>query len=123
MELSSQHCVPCEGKIPAMSEDNEDTYIQQIKGWELLREGTHKIRKEFKFEDFKEAMAFVNKIAAIAESEGHHPDIYIYYNKVVLELFTHAVKGLFQNDFIMASKIDDILKQPTSKKGKSRKTK
>ncbi|HME56179.1 MAG TPA: 4a-hydroxytetrahydrobiopterin dehydratase [Candidatus Lokiarchaeia archaeon] len=123
MELSNQHCVPCEGNIPAMSEDDEDAYIQQITGWELLREGTHKIRKEFEFEDFKESMEFVNKIASIAESEGHHPDIYIFYDKVVLELYTHAVKGLFQNDFIMAAKIDEVLNMPAPKKGKNRKTK
>jgi len=122
VSLTSLHCIPCEGKIPAMADDEEDSYIQQIQGWELLREGMHKIRKEFKFENFTKAMAFVNQVALIAEAEGHHPDIYIYFNKVVLELFTHAVKGLFQNDFILASKIDEILNKPASKKGKSRKT-
>ena len=94
--------------MPAMSDDEEDSYLEQVEGWELLREATHKIRKAFRFKDFKEAMEFVNKVAAIAEEEGHHPDIYIYYNKVVLELYTHAVNGLFQNDFILAAKIDAV---------------
>ncbi|MBN2151377.1 MAG: 4a-hydroxytetrahydrobiopterin dehydratase [Candidatus Lokiarchaeota archaeon] len=107
--LTEKHCVPCEGRIPAMSEADEDNYIAQVKGWQLLREGTHKIQKEFKFKDFKGSMGFVNKVAAIAEEEGHHPDIYIYYNKVVLELYTHAVRGLFENDFIIAAKVDAIL--------------
>jgi len=120
VELSSKHCIPCEGKIPAMADEDEDKYVKEIKDWELNREGIHKLRKEFNFKDFKEAMAFVNQVADIAEYEGHHPDIYIYYNKVVLELYTHAVKGLFQNDFIMASKFNDLMKKqsPPAKKKK-----
>jgi 4a-hydroxytetrahydrobiopterin dehydratase len=114
MGLTEKHCVPCEGTIPAMSEAGEDKFIAQVKGWQLLREDIHKIRKEFKFKDFKGSMDFVNKVASIAETEGHHPDIYIYYNRVVLDLYTHAVKGLFDNDFILAAKVDDIL----TKKGK-----
>lgn len=74
----------------------------------LIRDGTHKIRKQFKFKDFKKAMEFVNEVADLAESEGHHPDIKIVYNKVQLDLFTHAVGGLSENDFIMASKINKI---------------
>nr|MDO8086141.1 4a-hydroxytetrahydrobiopterin dehydratase [Candidatus Sigynarchaeum springense] len=115
MELSEKHCVPCEGTIPAMSDADEDKYIVQVKGWQLLRDGTHKIRKEFKFKDFKGSMDFVNKVATIAEGEGHHPDIYIYYNKVVLDLYTHAVKGLFDNDFILAAKIDGLVTKKAKK--------
>jgi 4a-hydroxytetrahydrobiopterin dehydratase len=115
MGLTEKHCVPCEGMIPAMSEVDEDKFIAQVKGWQLLREGMHKIRKEFKFKDFNGSMDFVNKVAAIAEAEGHHPDIYIYYNKVVLELYTHAVRGLFDNDFILAAKVDDILAKKVKK--------
>ncbi len=115
MELEEKHCVPCEGMIPAMSEADEDMYIARVKGWQLLRDGMHKIRKEFKFKDFKGSMDFVNKVAGIAEGEGHHPDIYIYYSKVVLELYTHAVKGLFENDFILAAKVDAILAKKAKK--------
>ena len=68
----------------------------------------HSIKKKFKFEDFKQAMVFVNKVADLANSEGHHPDIYIFYSIVEIELYTHAVKGLSENDFIMAAKMDKI---------------
>jgi 4a-hydroxytetrahydrobiopterin dehydratase len=93
-----------------MSIIDEDKNMKKIKDWILDREGTHKINKQFEFKDFKETMVFVNKVADIAEAEGHHPDIYIYYNKVKLELYTHAVKGLFLNDFIVAAKIDALEK-------------
>jgi 4a-hydroxytetrahydrobiopterin dehydratase len=120
MALMEKHCVPCEGNIPAMAAADEDVFIKQVKDWQLIREGIHKIRKEFTFKDFKAAVEFVNKAAIIAEAEGHHPDIYIYFNKVVLELFTHAVKGLFENDFIMAAKMDDILsKKAGNRSGES----
>ena len=68
----------------------------------------HKLKKKFSFKNFKEAMDFVNAIAEIAEQECHHPDIYIVYNKVDIELYTHAVNGLSESDFIMAAKIDDL---------------
>lgn len=70
--------------------------------------GVHTIEKRFKFKDFAEAMKFVNKAAEIAEEEGHHPDIKISWNRVTLQLTTHAIKGLSENDFIMAAKIDKI---------------
>lgn len=73
--------------------------------WELKED---KIEREFKFKDFKEAMVFVNKVAEIAEGEGHHPDMEIKYNKVEIELSTHAIHGLSENDFIVAAKIDKL---------------
>lgn len=106
--LKEQKCVPCEGGLPAMPEEDEDEYIKKISEWELDRSGIHKIKRTFEFKNFKEAMKFVNKVAEIAEEDGHHPDIYIYYNKVELELYTHAVQGLFKNDFIVAAKINEI---------------
>jgi len=66
------------------------------------------ISKELRFKDFKETMAFTNKIADIAEDEGHHPDMQVSYGKLVVELTTHAIKGLSQNDFIIAAKIDEL---------------
>ncbi len=110
MDLVNKKCVPCEGKLKAMSITEEGKYIREhsVAGWTLVREGTHKLQKTFVFDDFIGAMAFVNKVARVAEEEGHHPDIYIYYNKVVLELYTHAVKGLFENDFILAAKINAL---------------
>jgi len=107
-ELVKKHCVPCEGGTPPMSIEDEDRYIKEVPSWTLDREDIHRIKKSFKFKDFKDAMSFVNKVAEIAEEEGHHPNICIFYNRVQLELYTHAIKGLFENDFIMAAKIDEI---------------
>ena len=111
-DLTKKHCVPCEEGGNPVSNEKEDEMLKQVQhdngGWILVRDGTHKITKQFKFEDFKKAMEFVNKIADLAESEGHHPNIKLAYNKVSLELFTHAVGGLSENDFIMASKINGI---------------
>ncbi len=89
-----------------MTNEDEDKYIAQVSEWELNRGATHKLEREFKFKNFKTALAFVNKVGAIAESEGHHPDIHIYYSKVLLELYTHAIGGLSENDFIIAAKIN-----------------
>jgi len=103
--------VPCEGGIPPLVEGKENEYLKEVEGWSLIREGIHRIKKEFYFEDFKEAMKFVNKVADLAEEEGHHPNIYIFYDEVVLELHTHAIKGLHLNDFVMAAKINAIEKE------------
>jgi 4a-hydroxytetrahydrobiopterin dehydratase len=108
-DLTKKHCIPCEGGDPAVSDEKEDEFKKQVPQWILLRDGTHRLRRQFKLKNFKEAMAFVNKIAEVAESEGHHPDIYIFYNKVQIDLFTHAVGGLSENDFIMAVKIDRLV--------------
>lgn len=112
MDLTRKHCVPCEGGTPPLSNDREDEMLKLIQhdneGWLLLRDGTHRIRRMFTFKNFKSAMEFVNKVADLAESEGHHPDIKIVYNKVQLDLFTHAVGGLSENDFILAAKINSL---------------
>ncbi len=108
MDLSAKHCVPCKGGAPPLSDSEEDRYIKEAPSWILIRDGVHRIKREFIFKGFRGAMGFVNKVADIADSEGHHPDIYIFYNKVQLELFTHAAHGLLENDFIVAAKIDRI---------------
>ncbi len=115
MDLTQKHCVPCEGGTPPLPDEKENKLIKEledpvrVQDWILVRDGTHKLTRQFKFKNFKEAIAFVNKVADLAEAEGHHPDIKIVYNKVQLDLFTHAVGGLSENDFIMASKINLIL--------------
>lgn len=112
MDLTQKHCVPCEGGMPPLPDKEEDALKVQVPDWILLRgDGTiqvHKLRKQFIFKNFKEAISFVNKVAEIAEEEQHHPDIYVFYNKVQLELYTHAVGGLSENDFIMAAKINTV---------------
>lgn len=111
MDLTQKHCVPCEGGDPPVSSEKEKELQLQVPDWLLLDDGTHKLRRQFTLKNFKDAISFVNKIAEVAEQEGHHPDIYIYYNKVQIDLFTHAVGGLSENDFIMAAKIDELVKQ------------
>jgi len=105
--LSDQRCIACEGGVPLLTSERIEELKSKLKTpWEVIE--NKKIRREFKFADFKEAMVFVNKIAEIAESEGHHPDLRISYNQVQIELWTHAVNGLSKNDFILAAKIEKI---------------
>ncbi len=82
-------------------------YTDEVFGWELAKDAK-KISKEFKFKDFIGAINFVERVADVAEEEGHHPDIHIHYNKVLLELWTHAIGGLSVNDFIVAAKVNAI---------------
>ncbi len=107
-DLSIAKCVPCEGNVPRMLPNEIAEYQKQISPeWKVL--DNIKLQREFHFKNFKESMEFVNKVAKIAESEQHHPDIYIFYSVVKIELWTHVISGLFKNDFIMASKIDKLV--------------
>jgi 4a-hydroxytetrahydrobiopterin dehydratase len=106
-ELFKQHCVPCEGGVAPLTKADAEETMKHIPGWTLAEDGK-KISRDFLFADFKEAMVFVNKVAEIAEAEGHHPDIAIWWNKVKLELSTHAIDGLSTNDFIVSAKINAL---------------
>lgn len=88
-----------------MEKDEVAKHLQELDGWELE---DIKIRKTFKFDDFAGSMAFVSKLAAVAEEQGHHPDMAIHYNKVEITLWTHSIGGLSINDFILAAKIDEV---------------
>jgi 4a-hydroxytetrahydrobiopterin dehydratase len=106
IHLSDKRCVACEGGVPPMAHEEAKKMMAELNSdWELKED---KIEREFKFKDFKEAMTFVNGVAEIAEGEGHHPDMEIKYNKVEIELTTHAIHGLSENDFIVAAKIDKL---------------
>ena len=100
--------MPCEGGQRPMSAQEAESYVAQVAGWRLVEGEKLKIAREVKFKDFVKAMAFVNRIASVAEEEGHHPDFCVSWNRVKLELFTHAIGGLSENDFIMAAKIDAL---------------
>ena len=104
-DLSRKFCVACEAGTPPMSREEAEEMALQVPGWELEE---NRLIRRFRFKDFREAMVFVNRVADLAESEGHHPDIYISWNRVRLELTTHAIKGLSENDFIIASKVSDL---------------
>lgn len=105
--LLNQKCVPCEGGVEPLSRADAEDYLAEVSGWTMDSEAK-KISKEFKYQDFIGAINFVERVADVAEMEGHHPDIHIHYNKVTLELWTHAINGLSQNDFIVAAKVDQV---------------
>ncbi len=108
-QLASLKCVPCRGGTPPLTDSRINEMMPAVPSWTRIKqEGIDKIQKSFKFKGFKTAVAFVNRVADIAEEQGHHPDILIEWNKVTLTLWTHAIKGLFDNDFIMAAKIDEL---------------
>ncbi len=107
MDLLNKKCVPCEGGTKPMTKEESQKYIAEVLGWGVIQDGK-KISKEFVFPDFVQAIRFIDKIAEIAEQEGHHPDLHIFYNKVRIELSTHAIGGLSENDFILAAKINAL---------------
>ena len=113
MELNTKKCVPCEGLSDPLKNEEEDKFLDEISGWSIDRVGEHKIRKEYKLPHFRDSMVFVNEIADLSENEGHHPNITILFNVVKIEIFTHAINGLSENDFILAAKIDEIFKTKT----------
>lgn len=105
MDLSQKKCVPCEGGTKPLAPDKISEYVKAVNPqWQVIENKS--IKRKYKFKDFRQSLDFVVKVANLAESEGHHPDITINYNKVTLELTTHAIGGLSENDFIMAVKID-----------------
>ena len=106
-DLASKKCIPCEGGVEPLKLNQAEEYLKQInRGWKIV-EGK-RIEREFKFKNFKEALEFVNKVGEIAEAEGHHPVVEFSWGWVRLKLWTHAIGGLFDNDFILAAKIDRI---------------
>ncbi len=107
MNLANKHCVPCEGTEKPFDQEKINAYKPALSlPWDVIEE--KKLSHQFKFKNFSEAIAFVDKIVPVAEGEGHHPDLHIYYNKVLVELWTHAIGGLSENDFIMALKIEGL---------------
>jgi 4a-hydroxytetrahydrobiopterin dehydratase len=106
--LSSKSCVPCRGGVPPLSPNDAARYLAETPAWRLEENGT-RLGRRFEFRDFVGAMQFVNRVAEVAEQQGHHPDIAIHWNRVDLVLWTHKIGGLHENDFILAAKIDRLL--------------
>ncbi len=106
-DLTLKVCVACEGGVPPLTEAEALVYMPQVSGWEPDA-AWKKIERTWTFKDFAEALHFVNRVAECAEKEGHHPDITIRWNKVLLSLTTHAIGGLSENDFILAAKINKL---------------
>jgi 4a-hydroxytetrahydrobiopterin dehydratase len=105
--LAAKHCVPCEGGTPPLDARSVESYLRQVQGW-TVTDGGKKIAKSFRFDNFVQAVDFVNAITPVAEAEGHHPDLVVRWGEVRVELWTHAAGGLTENDFILAAKIDQI---------------
>ncbi len=106
-KLSKRKCVPCEGDIPPLTEAEAEKLNAELNEWTLV-DGAALLAKSFRFANFVQTMAFVNKVAELAEEQGHHPDMNVSYGGVTIELMTHAIGGLSENDFILAAKIDEI---------------
>ncbi len=107
MDLGKKKCKPCEGGAPPLNAEEIAEYMKHVNDdWKVT--GNKKISKEYSFESYKHTMNFVNKVADLADEEDHHPDMHVSYGKVVIELMTHAIDGLSENDFIMAYKIDRL---------------
>lgn len=104
-KLASKGCVPCEGGVPKLTPRQIAKLLPQVDGWVVAGET---IRKSRTFFDFLDAMDFCNSMADIAEDEGHHPDFCVHFNRVDVTIWTHAIGGLSENDFILAAKIDRI---------------
>ncbi len=103
MKLKDKKCLPCEGGVGKLSRERAQELLKEVPGWEFKQD---QIFRQLTFKNFVEAMKFVNKMAALAEQEGHHPDFTVHYNKVDILIWTHAIGGLSENDFILAAKIN-----------------
>ena len=107
MSLAEKHCVPCEGGTVPLLKPRVDELLKEVKDWSVSDDGKS-ISRTIKFKDFLEAMHFANNIAQVAEIEGHHPDLLVKWGSVGITLSTHSIGGLSENDFILASKIDEL---------------
>lgn len=109
-ELAQRDCEPCKGGVPPLPKSRTDELLRKLEeGW-TIEQGYH-LTKTYKFRDFAEALAFVNRIGEIAEQQNHHPDIHLAWGKVVIEVWTHKIKGLTESDFVFAAKCDNALSQ------------
>ncbi len=104
MDLAKKDCVPCRGGVPPLSGDTVDQLLRELDGWSV-EEGYH-LTRTYKFKNFAEALAFVNRVGEIAEQQNHHPDLHLAWGRVRVEVWTHKISGLTESDFIFAAKVD-----------------
>ncbi len=107
MGLTAKTCVPCRGGTPALNPDQAKAYLPEAAGW-ALSDSADRITRRFSFGDFAQSLTFVNQVGALAETEGHHPDISFGWGYCDIVLYTHKIKGLHENDFILAAKINQL---------------
>jgi 4a-hydroxytetrahydrobiopterin dehydratase len=108
MGLAQQTCVPCQGGIEPLGLEKATQYLDQVPGWKLSEAGDQLVR-QFKFDDFAKSLDFVNGVGALAEREGHHPDISFGWGYANIVFYTHKIGGLHENDFIMAAKTNGLI--------------
>jgi 4a-hydroxytetrahydrobiopterin dehydratase len=106
MSLAEKHCVPCRGGVPPLSGEELEKMMAQVPGWDVV--DGHHLNRTFVFPDFRTALDFVNRVGAVAEQEGHHPDLYLAWGKVGVKIWTHKIDGLTESDFILAAKIESL---------------
>ena len=106
MNLAAKHCVPCRGGVPPLTGEALEQMRAQVPDWQVV--GQHHLARTRTFPDFRTALDFVNQVGAIAEAEGHHPDLYLSWGKVEVKIWTHKINGLTESDFILAAKIDGL---------------
>jgi 4a-hydroxytetrahydrobiopterin dehydratase len=106
-ERAAKTCVPCRGGVPPLDRSEAERYLAEAPGWTLQDDGK-RIERKFQFKNFEQALAFVNRVGELAEEEGHHPDLTFGWGYATVSLHTHKIKGLHENDFIMAAKINRL---------------
>lgn len=107
MSLSEKSCVPCRGGVAPLDLEQAQTLLAQAPGWSLTHDGT-RLERRFTFKNFAAALEFVNQVGAIAEQQGHHPDICFGWGYATVEFYTHKIGGLHENDFVMAAKVNQV---------------
>ena len=109
-DLADKKCIPCEGKIPALDKSEIHKYLKKVDGWEVIADQSinYYLLKKFKFKNFLESQKFINKVSEVAEQENHHPDISFGWGYAEIKIFTHAIQGLAESDFILAAKVDKL---------------
>jgi 4a-hydroxytetrahydrobiopterin dehydratase len=108
-DLNQSACVPCRGGVPTLTDSEIAELAPQVPEWGVIEvAGVRRLRREFRFPDFASAMRFAVQVGELAEREAHHPDLHVSWGRVVVETWTHKIKGLHRNDFILAAKIDEI---------------
>ncbi len=107
MSLAEKSCVPCQGGVPPLPQEDAEQLLAQVPGWSLVHNGT-RLERRFTFKNFAGAMAFVEQVGELAEQEGHHPDIAFGWGYATVTYYTHKIGGLHENDFVMAAKVNEL---------------
>lgn len=105
-DLADRQCVPCRGGVPPMTGEEIPRFSSQLPNWQVVNE--HHLKRSYQFKDFRETLDFVNQVGALAEEQGHHPDICFGWGKAEITIWTHKIDGLTESDFVLAAKIDKL---------------